>query len=231
MEEKIQTLFHLEDVQKYKSLFDEKKRINIPNILEENMAQQLFKYAVLEKNWNLSTGIDAIKYQKKVGKPFEKANAQQIKKVNDKFNHDHFTYIFHRSLNNQKPSYIEFSMRKMLSSPEFIDYLNQITQLNITQLNTLFLSKYKGGHFLSPHNDKGNGRLAFVLNLTMGWKPQYGGLLHFLNENKTEIIDTFTPQFNQLTLFEVPEEGIPHYVSHVVPGIKKERFAITGWYS
>jgi len=231
MEEQVQTLFHLQDVSKYKSIFEEKKRVNIYNILEENMAKQLFKYAVLEKNWNLSTGIDAVKYQKKAGKQFEKANAQQIKKVNNKFNEDHFTYIFYRSLNNQKPSYIEFSMRKMLNSPEFIDYLNQITQLNITQLNTLFLSKYKGGHFLSPHSDKGNGRLAFVLNLTMGWKPQYGGLLHFMNDEKTEIIDTFTPQFNQLTLFEVPEEGIHHYVSHVVPGIKKERFAITGWYS
>lgn len=231
MEDKIKTLFYLQDIQKYQNLFQEKKKVNIPNILEENIAKQFFKYAVLEKNWNLSTGIDAVKYQKKVSKQFEKANAQQIKKVNDKFSKDHFTYIFHRSLNNQKPSYIEFSMINMLGSPEFIDYLNQITQLNITQLNTLFLSKYKSGHFLSPHSDKGNGRLAFILNLTMGWKPQYGGLLHFLNKDKTEIIDTFTPQFNQLTLFEVPEEGIPHYVSHVVPGIKKERFAITGWYS
>lgn len=231
MENQINKIFNLENTKEYQDIFLTKKKINIPNILNEHVAQQFFKYIILEKNWNLSTGIDGTKYQKKVGKPFEKANGQQIKKINDKFKDDHFTYIFHRTLNNQKPSYIEFSIRKMMGSQEFIDYLNQITHLNLTQLNTIFISKYKSGHFLSPHSDKGNGKLAFVLNLTQGWKPQYGGILHFLNTDKSEIVDTICPQFNQLTLFEVPEEGIPHFVSHVAPGIKKERFAITGWYN
>ena len=30
---------------------------------------------------------------------------------------------------------------------------------------------------------------------------------------------------------EVPEKGIPHFVSHVVPDTKNTRYAITGWLS
>ena len=117
-----------------------------------------------------------------------------------------------------------------MSSPEFINYLNNITSLNLSKLNTLFLSKYKGGNFLSPHSDRGNGKLAFVLNLTKNWKPQYGGILHFMNNDKTEIIESFMPLFNNLMLFEVPENGIPHFVSHVVPYLRYERYSITGWF-
>ena len=224
------TIFQFQDIEKYTNEFQLEKKVQIPMILKEEVAEQLFKYCVLEKNWTLSTGFDQMKFQKKVGKPFEKANAQQIKKVQDKFKNDHFSYIFHRSMNNDTPSYIEFSIRKMMSSPAFIESIQQITGLEVTELSTLFLSKYRGGHFLSPHSDKGNGKLAFVLHLTKGWKPQYGGLLHFMNTKKTEVVRTFCPQFNQLTIFEVPEKGIPHYVSHVVPYIKQDRFAITGWY-
>jgi Rps23 Pro-64 3,4-dihydroxylase Tpa1-like proline 4-hydroxylase len=103
--------------------------------------------------------------------------------------------------------------------------------MNITKLNQVFISKYKAGHFLSPHSDKGNGRLAFVINITKNWLPQYGGNLHFLNNDRKIIIDSISPIFNSMILFEIPEpEGIPHFVSHVIPGIKISRYAISGWY-
>ena len=135
-------------------------------------------------------------------------------------------------MNNQNISYFEFILRKTLNSHAFIDILNNITGLNLTQLTTLFLSKYKSGNFLSPHSDQGNGRLAFVINLSKFWKPQYGGNLHFLNDDRTEIIETFVPGFNNMLIFYVPEEnGIPHYVSHIAPNVKFSRYAITGWFN
>ena len=50
----------------------------------------------------------------------------------------------------------------------------------------------------------------------------------FLDDNRENIIDSYVPKFNSLVIFEVPKEGIPHFVSHVVHENKK-RFAITGW--
>ena len=228
----IQKIFQLNDVDKYSTIFKKNKKVQIQNILHDAFAEQLFKNAFLEKNWILSTGFNAIKYEKPTNKQFEKINSQQIKKIQNKFREDQFSYTFHRSMNNnQKSHFLEYIVRKCMSSQEFIDYLNQITDLNLTSLNTLFLSKYKSGHFLSPHSDKDNGKLAFVLNLSKFWKPQYGGVLHFLDKDRKEIIESFVPSFNNLILFEVPKEGIPHFVSHVAPSIKHNRYAITGWYS
>ena len=230
MENSLDNFFNLKDFEKYKNIFEKNKKVKIENLLITKVAEILFKHALTEKNWILSTGHDATKYEKRINKQFEKANAIQIKKIQDKFKNDHFSYIFLRSMNNIKPSFLEYTLRKNMGSEEFIHYLNKITNLNLTKLNTLFLSKYKGGNFLSPHSDNGNGKLAFVLNLTKNWKPQYGGILHFMNEEKTEIIESYIPLFNNLMLFEVPEGGIPHFVSHVVPYVKQERYSITGWY-
>ena len=135
-------------------------------------------------------------------------------------------------MNNSKNiSFFEFNLRKILNSKHVIDMLNEITGLNLKGITTLFLSKYKSGNFLSPHSDKGNGRLAFVINLTKFWKPQYGGNLHFMNDERTEITDTFTPEFNNFVIFNVPEgDGVPHYVSHVVQNVKVSRYAVTGWF-
>lgn len=212
-------------------IFQINKKIKIDNILEISFADALYNFCMINKDWILSTGINKNKFEKKDIPQFSNANQLQIKNVQNAFKDDQFSYAFYRNMNNQKCSYFEFLIRRELSSSNFINFLNKITGLNLTTLKTLFLSKYKAGNFLSPHSDHGNGRLAFVINLTKFWKPQYGGNLHFLNEDRTEIIDTYVPGFNNLMLFEVPENsGIPHYVSHVVPNVKYNRFAITGWF-
>jgi Rps23 Pro-64 3,4-dihydroxylase Tpa1-like proline 4-hydroxylase len=220
--------FHTDNLSE---IFKINKKIKIDNILDELFAETLYKYCMINKDWILSTGINKNKFEKKDIAQFANANQLQIKNVQNAFKEDQFSYAFYRNMNNQKCSYLEFLIRRELSSQIFIDYLNKITGLNLTILKTLFLSKYKAGNFLSPHSDHGNGRVAFVINLTKFWKPQYGGNLHFLNEDRSEIIDTYVPGFNNLMLFEVPENsGIPHYVSHIVPNVKYNRFAITGWF-
>jgi SM-20-related protein len=224
----------IQDIEKLNQDFSNKKKLVIKNFLEINFVETLFRNVCLEKNWSLATGIDSIKYEKPNTPQNDKINNIQIKNVNNAFSNDHFSYIFYRSMNagkGQKMNFFEFSLRQTLSSPEFIAKLNIITGLTLTKLTTLFLSKYKSGCFLSPHSDKGNGKLAFVLHISKNWKPQYGGLLHFMNEDRTEITDTFVPCFNTFMIFDIPPEtGISHYVSHIAPGLKNSRYAITGWF-
>ena len=221
-----------EDIDSLRERYKVSERLKIDNFLDEQFAESLYKYVYLEKSWTLATGLNKNKYEKKNVPMFDKINQLQIKNVSDGFGKDEFSYIFYRAMNNQNISYFEFILRKTLNSHAFIDILNNITGLNLTQLTTLFLSKYKSGNFLSPHSDQGNGRLAFVINLSKFWKPQYGGNLHFLNDDRTEIIETFVPGFNNMLIFYVPEEnGIPHYVSHIAPNVKFSRYAITGWFN
>ena len=222
----------IDNIELLNAEFNNHRKIKILNFLNSNFAELLFKHALLEKNWTLSSGIDKNKYEKANNKQNEKINNIQIKNVNNAFGKDQFSYIFYRSMNSINMSYIEFTLRKFLNSESFINILNQITNLELTQLTTMFMSKYSSGNFLSPHSDRGNGRLAFVINLTKFWKPQYGGNLHFLNENRTQIIDTYVPEFNNLIIFDVPQEyGIPHYVSHIAPNIKLSRYSVTGWFN
>ena len=221
-----------EDIDSLRERYKVSERLKIDNFLDEQFAESLYKYVYLEKSWTLATGLNKNKYEKKNVPMFDKINQLQIKNVSAGFGKDEFSYIFYRAMNNQNISYFEFILRKTLNSHAFIDILNNITGLNLTQLTTLFLSKYKSGNFLSPHSDQGNGRLAFVINLSKFWKPQYGGNLHFLNDDRTEIIETFVPGFNNMLIFYVPEEnGIPHYVSHIAPNVKFSRYAITGWFN
>ena len=212
------------DINKYKQLFDKEKKIKINNFLKETIAETLYKNIFLEKDWILSTGIDKNKYEKRHNNQFYKINQLQIKNINQSFLNNKFTYIFYKSVNTYKFEYI-------LNSEYFINVLNSITGLELKKLTTFFISKYSSNNFLSIHSDKGNGKLAFVINLTKNWKPQYGGILHFLDEERKNIIESYVPDFNNIVLFYIPEDkGIPHYVSHVVSNIKYSKYAITGWY-
>jgi Rps23 Pro-64 3,4-dihydroxylase Tpa1-like proline 4-hydroxylase len=220
-----------DNILKLKEKFDLNKKLVIKDFLTVSFAENLFKYAFFEKNWILATGIDKNKYEKADIQQNIKINQLQIKNVNNAFGKDQFSYNFYRTMNANKMSLIELTIRNIFNSKDFLNKLSEITGLELTKLTTLFMSKYKNGSFLSPHSDKGNGRIAFVLNLSKFWKPQYGGVLHFMNDNRTDIIDSYVPLFNSLMIFEVPKEsGIPHFVSHVSPNVKFNRYAITGWF-
>lgn len=94
-----------------------------------------------------------------------------------------------------------------------------------------FCSKYVPGCFLSPHTDSHNGVIAAVYNVTRDWRPQYGGLLHVLDDAGGEVAQVFTPTFNTLVLLDLPDtRGTLHFVSEVAPGIDVPRVAVSGWY-
>ena len=132
-------------------------------------------------------------------------------------------------LNDQMMMYQTYLIDKFRSNG-FIAWLNRATGGRFTRVTNIFFSKYKSGCFLSPHCDKNNGRIAFVLNLTHNWQPEWGGILHVMNKERTKIIDSFVPTFNSLVLMDLPnKEGLPHYVSHILSNVDRSRFAITGW--
>ena len=89
-------------------------------------------------------------------------------------------------------------------------------------------SRYRPGHFLTAHDDL-NGpkdrRAAYVLNLTPQWRPDWGGTLLFYDE-RGNIVRGFTPAFNTLNIFKVPQ---PHSVAWVTPLAGAPRYAVTGW--
>lgn len=123
-----------------------------------------------------------------------------------------------------------YAMRvfEFLNSPRFLDFVRTITAEPAITLADAQATLYRPGHFLTQHNDSAAGAervAAYVLNLTPQWRADWGGILHFIDKDG-HVAEGYTPSFNALNLFKVPQ---PHAVSYVAPFAKAGRYSITGW--
>lgn len=119
-------------------------------------------------------------------------------------------------------------LAQFLSSPPVLDTLMRVTGANDLVYADCQATRYRSGDFLTPHNDELEGmhrRYAYVLSLTEGWLPRWGGLLHFVDDSGG-IENTITPRFNALSLFSI---GQSHYVSQVATYAPMPRISVTGW--
>jgi len=111
------------------------------------------------------------------------------------------------------------------------DFLSVMRKLSgVPEVNRVYAqaTMYAPGSFLLAHDDHvdvESRRLAYVINLTRQWRPDWGGLLTF-GEPDGSVADSFFPHFNSLSLFAVPQT---HFVSYVPPFAQGQRNAITGW--
>ncbi len=118
---------------------------------------------------------------------------------------------------------------QFLSSPPIIDFVRTLTGMDDIAFADAHASRYTAGHFLTAHDDRHEGmnrRCAFVMNLTPIWRPDWGGLLLFYGDDGN-VDGGFTPAFNRLNLFRVPQ---PHSVTWVAPLAAAPRLSVTGWF-
>jgi len=115
-----------------------------------------------------------------------------------------------------------------LSSPDVVAFLRQVTGKPGIDFADAQATAYGPGHFLTAHDDDVEGKqrhAAYVFNLTPTWRVDWGGLLLFHGADG-HIERGFTPSFNALNLFAVPQ---PHSVSMVAPFAAYRRYSVTGW--
>ncbi|HEX8641585.1 MAG TPA: 2OG-Fe(II) oxygenase family protein [Allosphingosinicella sp.] len=115
-----------------------------------------------------------------------------------------------------------------LCSGAMIEFMRTLTGFADVTFADAHASRYRDGHFLTAHDDLNQGmgrRAAYVLNLTPQWRPDWGGILQFYDE-RGNVVRGFTPAFNTLNIFRVPQ---PHSVSWVTPLAGAPRYAVTGW--
>lgn len=117
---------------------------------------------------------------------------------------------------------------QFMSSPQMLDFFRELTGHHEIRFVDAQATRYRAGDFLTRHDDLVGGKHrshAFVLGLTRGWRPEWGGLLLF-NDASGGVAQTMTPAFNTLDLFAI---GQPHSVSYVAPYAEGSRISITGW--
>ena len=115
-----------------------------------------------------------------------------------------------------------------LNSPAFLDFARAVTGDAAIAFCDAQATRYRPGHFLTVHDDGNAGknrRAAIVLNMTPEWIADWGGLLQFIDEDG-HVAEGFTPAFNALNIFRVPQR---HAVSYVTPLAAGDRLSVTGW--
>ena len=118
---------------------------------------------------------------------------------------------------------------EFLNSPETIAFAREVTGIPDIEFADAQATRYRPGHFLTEHDDAVDGKnrcAAFVLNLTRDWRADWGGLLMFIGDDG-HVEEAFTPKFNALNIFTVPQR---HCVSVIAPFAPTVRLSVTGWF-
>ena len=228
------------DIRQLSVDFTHNKSVQVFDFLKDSEADKLynwFNFDIPEDWWFTSIhnpneeGYDgANNIQRKPGS--EKLIEEKISEANEAFLNGNFSYVFDRSMPHAATcTCLECQFLNWLGSDFMLFFIRSITGVEVSRTNEVFASRFTSNQFLSPHHDEGKGKIGFVYTLTKNWRPEGGGNLHFMEDDYSTVIKTIVPVFNRLTIFDIPSKnGVPHYVSHILPTVKSNRISITGWF-
>jgi Rps23 Pro-64 3,4-dihydroxylase Tpa1-like proline 4-hydroxylase len=225
------------DLDAFAAAFAREGRLQIVDFLRHDGAMGLFRELAESREWRLAVNrgetVEDLDLDEVAGWPADKAEAFDRGVVEAGRNRFQFRYETIRlpeygTGSGQVPPpglqrFVDF-----LCSPEMVEFMRELTGIGDIALADGHASRYRSGHFLTAHDDSNvdmGRRAAYVLNLTPQWQPDWGGVLQFYDE-RGNIVRGFTPAFNTLNIFKVPQ---PHSVSWVTPLAGAPRYAVTGW--
>lgn len=216
--------------------FQSEGRLQIPDFLRHDGAMTLFRELAQSHDWRLAInqGNETRDYgeAEMAAWPSERKAALEREVVERGRHGFQFRYDAIRLPSKDavgEPAHsLVGGFVDFLSSPEMIGLLRTLTGASDIMFADGHASRYMPGHFLTAHDDLNvqmGRRVAYVLNLTPQWRPDWGGLLLFYDE-RGNVARGFTPAFNVLNIFRVPQ---PHNVTWVTPLAAAPRYAVTGW--
>ena len=120
-------------------------------------------------------------------------------------------------------------LAECFNSPQILKLVKQVASNNSITKADAQLTRFRSGHYITRHRDEIPSKrreIAYVLSLTDGWHPDWGGLLQFYDKSGAPK-DAWSPRFNSLSLFDI---GHIHSVTYVTPFAKVPRYSMTGWF-
>jgi SM-20-related protein len=204
-------------------------RIHIPRVLTDSSARRIHWALERETPWGLvlNEGKKALELQSVSREDREKLAADAWSRA-----HSGFQYFYHYYplLQNGRiypdSDHYLSKLVAFLTGPDFLSLVRDVTGLASINRVTSTATLYKPLDFLTIHNDgTDSGKLvAYVLNLTPEWRPDWGGALLFFDRDD-HIEEGYLPTFNALNLFRIPKR---HSVSQVA-AFGGSRYSVSGW--
>ncbi len=212
-------------------------RLQIVNFLRHDSAMALFRELVESKAWRLAINrgdrtedidlADLATWPEEKEKALDRAVVQHGRH-GFQFRYQTIRLPEYGTGSGQVPPPLLRQFIAFLCSAEITAFMRALTGVQDIAFADGHASRYEPGHFLTAHDDTNvdlGRRAAYVLSLTPQWRPDWGGLLLFHDE-RGNVARGFTPAFNTLNIFSVPQ---PHSVSWVTPLAGAPRYAVTGW--
>jgi SM-20-related protein len=207
-------------------------RVQIPQLLNRESAQRVYSCLAEETPYSLifNDGEKQLEYRDLTPQQRQDHTRAAWRRVGPSA----FQFLYEQHiLSTNGETYADrghywASVTDFLNGPQFLGLAREVTGMPDIAFADAQASLYRAGHFLTSHGDESKTvkrRAAYVLSLTPSWRPEWGGLLEFIDKDG-HIEAGYVPNFNSLRLFRVP---INHYVSCVAPYAMAGRYSITGW--
>lgn len=225
------------DIQHWRAVLQATGRAQIPDYLQPDAARRLRECLLHETPWTLAIRDEAgprtlAAEQYAALDPAEldallRRIAESARGGAYRFAYDSYMMV-NAYKEGRDPGLLLHRVLEFLNSPDYMAFARTLTGDAGIRRASAQATRYRPGHFLRYHNDSDLGedrRFAYVINLSREWQADWGGLLQFIGE-AGQVVETFLPIWNSLSLFKVPTG---HAVSLVSPWADGERLAITGW--
>jgi len=124
-------------------------------------------------------------------------------------------------------------MGKKFLANEVKPWLEEVTDITLTDTIDMCCAKYEYGDYLLCHDDELEGRrLAYIMYFVPKWEMQDGGHLDLfdrdINGCPKTITKSLVPALNSIVCFEVTPKSF-HQVSEIICS-DKTRLSIGGWF-
>jgi Rps23 Pro-64 3,4-dihydroxylase Tpa1-like proline 4-hydroxylase len=220
---------HLDRVQLAQT-FARAGRVHITSALTDASARRVHNALERETPWGLilNEGKKVSELETVSAEDYQAMAVAAWGRANSGFQYFyHYYRLFENGKTYPKSDHYLAKLVAFLTAPDFLAFIREVTRLDSIACISSTATLYKPLDFLTIHDDglAGGKLVAYVLNVTPKWRPDWGGALQFFDRDD-HIEEGYLPTFNTLNLFRVPKR---HSVSQVA-AFGGLRYSVSGWF-